>query len=91
MSFHKRQLAASEIGYDVPNGAMRHESEPRLTYEGHDTCPVEKETRREMGFHVMPMDMVYNEWECVQKGENEEGIRNPSMENLQSFVSYPSD
>jgi hypothetical protein len=39
-----------------------------------------------MGLHVMPPNVVHNEWEGVQKREDKKGIGNPSVKDLKSFV-----
>lgn len=36
--------------------------------------------------HVLKLDMVYNEWECVHEGKDKKSIRNPSVEDLEFFV-----
>lgn len=39
-----------------------------------------------MMLHVMPPDVVYNEWECVQERKDKKGVGNPSMEDLKPLV-----
>jgi hypothetical protein len=39
-----------------------------------------------MEFHIMPMDMVHDEWERVQERQKKESIRDPAVEDLQSLV-----
>ena len=54
--------------------------------EGHNAGPVKEQAAREMRLHVVPMDVVDDERECVDKSKDKEGIRGPSMEHLQLFV-----
>lgn len=53
---------------------MRHEREPSLKDQCDDTSPVEQEAGSEVILHVMPVDMVHNEWECVEKRKDKESI-----------------
>ena len=39
-----------------------------------------------MLLHVMPPNMINNEWECVHERKDEECIGNPSVEDLKSLV-----
>jgi hypothetical protein len=41
-----------------------------------------------MRLHVMPPNVVHNEWERVQKGQDKEGIGDPSVEYLKSLVRH---
>jgi len=39
-----------------------------------------------MLLHVVPMNMVDNEGECVHECKDEEGVGNPSVEDLESLM-----
>jgi hypothetical protein len=67
---------------------MRHKCEPCLEYDGDYSSPVEQQARRKVIFHVMPVDVIHNEWECMQKSQDKEGISNPSMKHLELFVRH---
>ena len=65
---------------------MRCKCKPRLEDQCNDAGPVEDKIRSEVVLHVMPPDVVHNEWECVQERKDKEGIGNPSVEDLKSLV-----
>lgn len=78
------------MGY-LPDSGMRKKREPSLEYKRNNTCPVEEEVICEMLLHVIPMDVVYDERESMQQRKQKEGIGDPSMEYLESFVRYASE
>lgn len=69
---------------------MRHERKPRLEDQGNDTRPVKDQTRCEVAFHIPHMDMLHNKGERVYEREDKEGIRDPSVEDLQLLVGDSS-
>lgn len=44
-----------------------------------------------MILHVMPPNVVHNEWECVQERKDKEGVRDPSVEDLKLLVRNSSE
>ena len=64
LSIHQHR-AVGKGERNKPDSAMRHESKPGLEYKRNDTRPVEQQTGREMRFHIMPADVVHDEWECM--------------------------
>ena len=70
---------------------MRHERKPSLEDQRDNACPVEEQTRGEMLFHIMPVDVVHNERKRVQEGENEKSVRDPSVEDLKSLMGDASE
>lgn len=75
----------------LPDRAVRHESKPGLRYQCDDTGPVEKKTRSEVHFHVVPVDVVYDEGKSMQKRKDEEGVADPSVKDLETLVRYAGD
>ena len=65
---------------------MGREGEPRLENKCDDAGPVEYKIRGEVFLHVMPPNVVHNEWECVQERKDEKGIGYPSVEDLKSLM-----
>lgn len=65
---------------------MRRKGKPGLENQGNDAGPVEDKIRSEMVLHVMPPNVVHNKWKCMQERKDKEGIGNPSVENLKSFM-----
>lgn len=65
---------------------MRHESKPRLADKRDNSSPVEQQISGEMALNVVPVDVVYDEWECVYQREKEEGVCDPSMEDLKPLI-----
>jgi hypothetical protein len=65
---------------------MRCKSKPCLKEKSDNACPVKEQTPGEMLLHIMPPDVVYNEWKGVQKSEDEEGVGDPTVKYLESFV-----
>lgn len=41
-----------------------------------------------MRLHIMPVDVVHDEGKGVQQGKNEEGIGDPSVEDLEPFMGH---
>lgn len=39
-----------------------------------------------MRLHVVPPNVVHDEWKCVQERKEKEGIGDPSVEDLKSLV-----
>lgn len=69
-----------------PEYAVRGEREPRLEEQGDDACPVEQVVHLPLHLHVVEADMVDDEGESVQQGEEEECVRTPAVEDLELLV-----
>jgi hypothetical protein len=69
---------------------MRHEGKPCLEYQCNDTSPVEQKIRGEVLFHIVKVNMIHDKRKCMKERKDEESIRNPSVEDLQSLVGYAS-
>jgi hypothetical protein len=67
---------------------MRHKGEPRLTDDGDYARPIEEQALGEMALHIIPVNMIYNKWECVHQSKNEKGIGNPSVEHLEPLMRH---
>lgn len=52
-------------GRSSPDDAMRHESKPSLADKCHNSSPVEQQISGEVALHVVPVNVVYDEWKCV--------------------------
>lgn len=65
---------------------MRSKGEPCLKDQRNDAGPVKYEIGRKMVLHVMELDMIYDEWECVHESKDKKSIGNPSVEDLESLV-----
>jgi len=72
----------------VPDSGMRKKGKPSLEYKRNDSGPVEKQIVGKMLLHIIPVDVVYDERESMQQRKQEEGICNPPVEHLESFVGY---
>lgn len=59
---------------NLPDGTMGHECKPCLENDSNDTSPVEQQTPCEVSLHIVPMNVVHNEWERVQERKDQEGI-----------------
>ena len=80
-----------ELVTHAPNGAMRHESEPCLKNKSNYARPIEQQAFGKMGLHVIPMNVVYDKWECMKQGEDEKRIGDPSMEDLEPLMRNTGD
>ena len=67
---------------------MRKKGKPSLKYKRNDSRPGEKQVVGKVLLHIIPVDVVYDERESVQQRKQEEGICNPPVEHLESFVRY---
>lgn len=70
---------------------MRQECKPSLCNQSSNTRPVEEKTRLELFLHLMPVDVVHDEGEGVEQCENEEGVGDPAVEDLEALVAYAGD
>lgn len=70
----------------LPDRGMRHKSQPCLEDEGDYACPVEEQAASEMRLHVLPLDVIYNEWKSMQKRKDKEGVSNPPVKYLKPLM-----
>lgn len=75
----------------LPNGTMGHECKPCLKDKSYYAGPIEKQALGKVHFHIMPVNMVHDERESMQKGKDEECISCPSVKHLKSFVRNSSE
>jgi hypothetical protein len=67
---------------------MRHEGEPCLEDDRNYTRPIKDQALGEMHLHIMPVNVVYNEGECVQERKDEESVSDPSVEHLEPLMRH---
>lgn len=66
---------------------MRCKGKPSLEDQRNDAGPVEYgAVHRHFHYHIMPVDMVDDEWKGVHQCQNEKGIGSPSVEDLKVLM-----
>jgi hypothetical protein len=73
-----------------PYAAMGRECKPCLNKDCDNAGPIEHKIISKVMLHIMPPNMVYDEWKGVQESKDKEGIGYPSVENLKSLVGDAS-
>lgn len=65
---------------------MGHKGKPRLKKECDNAGPIEYKTRSKMRLHIMPPNVVHNEWKGMQERKDKKGIGYPSVKDLESLI-----
>lgn len=82
-----QRLPNPNIVSRIPDHAVGAESEPCLENKRDNASPIIKSAHhRHFHDHIVPSDVVDNEWECMHEGEKEEHVRDPAMQHLELFV-----